>query len=436
MTLSVTHGTRTIQDFLASYRSGSLDLAPAFQRQSVWSTSDRRRLIESILQDIPLPAIYMYRRVGRAGKPTYDVIDGKQRLEAIFLFMGRGPLVKTENELDVRASMAVQKDPEWWFYGDLPKVVKNKILATKVPTIEVEGDLGEIISVFVRINATGKRLTRQEQRHAYYFTNPVLRTAQRLADRYRPYLVSEHVIGASQVTRMKHVEFMTELLLSIDAERPLNKKAKIDEIIGGTSLGAAELRRAEVRLRHAMRVAATILPDLRTTRFHQLADFYTFILLMARYGDEGRAVSTHNSHRNALAGALLSDFGTAVDEVNQRIKTGKGILALQEPFRRYLMTVREGTDTFNQRVRRENVLRDLLDGIFEELDPNRTFNSVQRRILWHASKRKRCRICRQEIRRWEDLSIDHVLPYIRGGRTSLANGAITHKSCNSRKGAG
>jgi len=31
-----------------------------------------------------------------AGKPTYDVIDGKQRLESILLYMGKGRLAKIE----------------------------------------------------------------------------------------------------------------------------------------------------------------------------------------------------------------------------------------------------------------------------------------------------------------------------------------------------
>ena len=35
----------------------------------------------------------------------------------------------------------------------------------------------------------------------------------------------------------------------------------------------------------------------------------------------------------------------------------------------------------------------------------------------------------------KDLSVDHVFPYVRGGRTDLSNGAIAHKVCNSGKGA-
>jgi 5-methylcytosine-specific restriction endonuclease McrA len=97
--------------------------------------------------------------------------------------------------------------------------------------------------------------------------------------------------------------------------------------------------------------------------------------------------------------------------------------------------VREGTDSKRQRERREALLREVLGGVFDELDPRRTFNAVQRRILWNASRKKRCAYCREEIARWEDVSIDHLKPYIRGGKTNLANGRLAHKTCNARAGA-
>jgi 5-methylcytosine-specific restriction endonuclease McrA len=35
---------------------------------------------------------------------------------------------------------------------------------------------------------------------------------------------------------------------------------------------------------------------------------------------------------------------------------------------------------------------------------------------------------------WDDLTIDHVDPHSRGGRTRLGNAALMHRSCNSAKG--
>jgi hypothetical protein len=234
---------------------------------------------------------------------------------------------------------------------------------------------------------------------------------------------------------MKHVELFTELLLAINAGQPLNKKSKIDEIIQGAALDPKDLREAEAMLRRALRLVEAVLPDLKTTRFHNSIDFYSLALLLHRYREEGKSVTAHDGKRNSLAGALLRDFGRGVDEVNDQIRHGKGVLSHQEPFREYLLTVRADTDSFKQRMTRERLLRDVLDHVFEDLDSCRLFNATQRRIVWHASASKECAFCGTNIRRWEDMAVDHVKPHSRGGKTQLANAAIAYRRCNSAAGA-
>jgi uncharacterized protein with ParB-like and HNH nuclease domain len=84
-------GTQTILALKNLYEHGHLNLEPGFQRQSVWSERDRAKLIDSILRNYPLPAIFLYRN-HKNGEIIYDVIDGKQRLESIFMFMGLMPM--------------------------------------------------------------------------------------------------------------------------------------------------------------------------------------------------------------------------------------------------------------------------------------------------------------------------------------------------------
>lgn len=428
------YGQRTIADVVEMYRSRRLNLSPAFQRQSVWTTADREGLIQSVLKGIPLPSIYLYRQIGTGGIPKYDVIDGKQRLETLLRFLGKGPLAH-DGELWVRAALEDEAAIEWWTWADFPTSVKNQFLSTELATIEVTGDLGEIIDLFVRINATGKRLTGQEKRHARYYASPVLRVAQRLADELKPVLTRHGIVTQSQVQRMKHVELITELLLSISAGRPLNKKTKIDEVIRGAALDQGELQDAAVRLRRALRLVVAILPDLKTTRFHNGVDFYSLALLFDEYKEEGKAVSARHSSRNALAGALLRDFGRGVDEVSDLIRHGHGARSDQESFREYLLTVRSDTDSFKQRMSRERLLRSVLDHVFDDRDAVRLFNTTQRRIVWHASKSKKCVFCQRAIRRWEDMSVDHVRPHIKGGKTELTNAALAHRRCNAKAGA-
>src|SRR5580658_7278247 len=86
-TLSHRPETKTIKDIENLFEDDLLNLEPGFQRQSVWTERDRAKLIDSILRNYPLPAIFLYKRE-EDGNLVFDVIDGKQRLESIFMFMG------------------------------------------------------------------------------------------------------------------------------------------------------------------------------------------------------------------------------------------------------------------------------------------------------------------------------------------------------------
>src|ERR1035441_8911348 len=79
--------TKNILDLLNLYTHGNLNLSPGFQRQSVWKERDRANLIDSMLRNYPLPAIFLYKRE-EDGELVFDVIDGKQRLESICALVG------------------------------------------------------------------------------------------------------------------------------------------------------------------------------------------------------------------------------------------------------------------------------------------------------------------------------------------------------------
>jgi hypothetical protein len=57
---------------------------PEYQRQpNLWSVEKKSLLIDSILQDIDIPKLYFF----LAGKDSYEVVDGQQRLWAIWEFV-------------------------------------------------------------------------------------------------------------------------------------------------------------------------------------------------------------------------------------------------------------------------------------------------------------------------------------------------------------
>src|ERR1700687_2400271 len=198
--------TRTVLDLKNLYEHDNLNLEPGFQRQSVWTERDRAKLVDSILKNFPVPAIFLYRREDE-GNLVFDVIDGKQRLESIFMFMGA-----MRGRFSVRMQLPDSESMEWVDWRRLVrKGLHHRITGYELPVIEVDGEIGEIIEVFVLINSTGKALTRQERRHARYYKSPFLREASRLASRFEQYMRKNGIFSAGQISRMKHIELMCEL---------------------------------------------------------------------------------------------------------------------------------------------------------------------------------------------------------------------------------
>jgi len=65
------------------YKREDLDLRPSFQRKDVWNRVKKSKLIESVLRNIPIPAIYLSEKEDS----SWEVIDGQQRLRAFFDFL-------------------------------------------------------------------------------------------------------------------------------------------------------------------------------------------------------------------------------------------------------------------------------------------------------------------------------------------------------------
>ena len=75
-------------DQLVSYlNEEKINLAPPFQRGHVWQIKTRRRLLENIVSGKPIPAIFLYKEAS-GSKYSYNILDGKQRLESLILYIG------------------------------------------------------------------------------------------------------------------------------------------------------------------------------------------------------------------------------------------------------------------------------------------------------------------------------------------------------------
>lgn len=115
---------------------------------------------------------------------------------------------------------------------------RSRINGYKLHVIFVEGQLSQVIELFVKINSTGQRLSAQEVRHARFNKSPFLEKATSLAYSAEEKLKARKILSTSQISRMKHIELISELMLSCAQGEVVNKKKVLDQAMdpkGGLS---------------------------------------------------------------------------------------------------------------------------------------------------------------------------------------------------------
>jgi 5-methylcytosine-specific restriction endonuclease McrA len=412
------------------FRNHQINLEPGFQRQSVWTLNDRRRLIQSIVAGYPLPSVFLYQRSPR-GRLTYDVIDGKQRLETIFMFTRAGRFKR--NWFEVKLDLG--DGAEWCDWRAICRHNVNlraAFDAYKLQTVEVTGDLNQIADLFVRINSTGKRLTSAEKRNAKFLKNPILREAERLVGKSRRFLQEERILSPAQIARMKGTELFAELLMSINEGGPINKKVSLDRAIGNQGINGNVLARLSREFTNTINRIKKVFPGLRQTRFHNSAEFYSLFLLVWEM-EKDKLILTEKS-RNKIAFELLRKLSTGVDELREQLRNAKPARNVQKLYSDYLLTVQGDTDSKSNRDRRREILRNLLFSLFDRKDEKRSFSQEQRRIIWNSDEKRHCARCHRLLT-WANFTVDHKFPYAKGGKASLRNAQLMCRSCNSKKGA-
>ena len=81
-----------------------------YQRKLVWTPAEKQRLIDSILKDYPLPLFMLADKGSPSGEQSMlEIIDGMQRLNAIFSYIENGYLLtaaqRTSSYLELQTGL-------------------------------------------------------------------------------------------------------------------------------------------------------------------------------------------------------------------------------------------------------------------------------------------------------------------------------------------
>lgn len=168
----------SIQAAYRWYRDGRLLVNRQYQRKLVWTVVEKQRLIDSLLKDYPLPLFLLAEKPSdspdaKEDEKIYEVIDGMQRLNAIFSFIENGYLYENKC-FDVKEFARARQLAEKGAFSSFPEEVARldakacaNLLDYQLAITIFPGEVdARITDVFGRINSSGKLLSDQERRQA------------------------------------------------------------------------------------------------------------------------------------------------------------------------------------------------------------------------------------------------------------------------------
>ena len=155
--IRITTKSFTLREVADQIEDEEIDLSPDFQREYVWKSRQRTRLVESILLGIPLPAFYF----NQTESGTYQVVDGVQRLSTIALFM------RNEHRLS-SVDLEYLSDLHDRTYKQLDTAAIRRFRSTQIVVHVIEPQTPDEVKydIFNRVNTLGSPLSAQEIRHA------------------------------------------------------------------------------------------------------------------------------------------------------------------------------------------------------------------------------------------------------------------------------
>jgi hypothetical protein len=171
--MSVTPRGMSIQEAYREFRDGNFRVNRSYQRKLVWTLEEKRKLIDSILEGYPIPLLLLAYRLRSDGTKSFEILDGMQRLNALFSFIDNGFTVDNKyfdvQQLARAKALAAQGaiptppvEAARFPPDECARFLEYTLAVTEFPATNEES----VTEVFGRINSYGRQLSDQERRQA------------------------------------------------------------------------------------------------------------------------------------------------------------------------------------------------------------------------------------------------------------------------------
>jgi len=430
--------TMTVKDLVELHKEQMLKANAEYQRGIVWNSTQKKKLIDSVLRGYPLPRIYLHhvsKNVAGMKSEGLEVIDGQQRINALSEF-AQGAFKLFDPIADAAAAKFpsfIQKQPCPWAHKNfegLGEELQARFLEASIPVAKIETkDANEVRDLFVRLQG-GVPLSAQERRDAFpgNFTDFILQIG-----------------GKPEIVRYPGHDFFVRSL----GMKPGQDRGKTRQL--AAQIAVLFFHRRSNGADSYCDINAQALDDF----YYQNLDFdpasegaVRLIAILDKLshliqpGKHAKLRGHDAIHLVLLADTLWDDYARnweerlpdALDRFLAAVAEGN--LTKKDPtpseyWSQYAQWTRVNSDrgdTIGQRHRfyQEKMLENLQP--LQLKDTVRLYGELERSVLFYRQGKK-CLVCDGAMQ-WGDVEVHHVEEHSKGGPTTLENGAAVHKKCH------
>jgi hypothetical protein len=426
-----------ISDVLQLKSKQMLVVNPEYQRGPVWSSGQKKKLVDSVLRGYPIPLIYFHhirQEAGRLISERFEIIDGQQRINALDEFHeGAYKLFDpVKDEAEARFPEFIKKQPCPWggkSFNDLTDDLKAAFLGASLRIVKIEThESNEARDLFVRLQA-GMPLNSQEKRDAWpgQFTDFILRLGGKLG-----------------VARYPGHDFFNELMRASKG----SDRGKFRQLAAQIAMLCLKRRQSgDLCDTNAQAIDDFYYENLgfdaTSADARRLVEILDKLTTLLGDGKRPKIIGHEAIHLVLLVDSLLDDytrsweerFAGAFDEFRRRLVEAKKLAredagTAKEYWLRYGVGTRVNSDRAETiRARHEFFaakMYELLKPLMK--DPKREFGALEKELIYYRD-RKRCGVCDTEVR-WDESEFHHVQEHSQGGKTRVDNGVLVHGHCH------
>ena len=410
----MTRNSRPFVIFSLFSEREDFDPNPPYQRDGgAWSTDLKQSLVDSIMNGFDIPKIYLAEVTHTTnGKPAaYAIVDGKQRLTAIWDFMEG----KYKTASDFICTKFRDMDCKGKLFEELPGKVKSHFQNQTLDCVVLSGfENDEIEDLFSRLNS-GVALNNAEKRNAL---------GGALNARIKE-IASSHAFFTDCVRANKkrgtHLEALAKFFLIEERQGATDlKKQPLDRLVKSYKTASPELdeliEKTTKRLDEMCMVFSSNDPLLQ--KHASIPLFYLLDRTLRRDYSVAHYPRALKSFLEQFEALRTADKQNEPDERDPEL-THFDLLSQQ------------GTATEKSLEERLVILISRFLTAHPESvlkDPRRSFNHAERLAIWVRATKK-CETCAKELR-FDEMDADHAREHSRGGKTCLKNGRCLCIRCN------